>query len=77
MAPSSAIFVDGDALEVHGGGAGDDVGRDGVMDLAEGLAGDAHLLDLGGGFDHDGHRLRCLVLAAMLGCVRRRCRALR
>ncbi len=49
-------FCDGDALEVHGGGAGDDVGRHGVVDLAERDAGDAHLFDLGGGFDQDGHK---------------------
>ncbi len=48
---------DGDLLEIHGGGAGNDVRRDGVMDLAEGLAGDPHLLDLLRRFDHDGHRL--------------------
>ena len=54
-------LFDGDALEVHGGGAGDDVGRDGVVDLAKDGAGDAHLFDLGGGFDEDGHKVRLLV----------------
>ena len=56
MAPSSAIFSDGDLFEVHRGRAGDDMGGDGVVDLAKGLAGDPHLLDLLRRFDHDGHR---------------------
>ncbi len=50
-------LFDGDLLEVHRRGARDDVGRDGVVDLAEGLAGDPHLLDLLRRFDHDGHRV--------------------
>ena len=32
-------------------------GRDGLVDLAKGLAGAAHLVDLGGGFDQDSHRI--------------------
>ena len=49
-------LFDGDLLEIHGGGAGNDVGRDRVVDLAKGLAGDAHLFDLVRRFDHDGHK---------------------
>ena len=48
-------FGDGGFFEVHGGGAGDDEGGDVVVKLAEEATGVAHLLDLGGGFDHDGH----------------------
>ena len=48
-------LCDGDLFEVHRRGAGNDMGRDGVMDLAEGLAGDPHLFDLLRRFDHDGH----------------------
>ncbi len=56
----SAEFGDlgySDALEVHGGCAGkvSNMRRNRVVDLAECLAGDPHLLDLLRGFDHDGH----------------------
>ena len=48
-------------LQVHGGRAGDHVGGDGVVHLAQDGAGAAHLFDLGGGFDQDGHKVRLLV----------------
>ena len=48
-------LFDGDVLEIHRGRAGDDVGRDGIVDLAKGLAGDPHLFDLLRRFDHNGH----------------------
>jgi hypothetical protein len=54
-------LFDGDALEIHGGRARDHVRRDSVVDLTKDGTGDAHLFNLGGGFDKDGHKVRLLV----------------
>ena len=45
----------GNILQIHCGGAGNDMRRNGVVDLAKDLAGDSHLLDLLRRLDHDGH----------------------
>ena len=54
LAPSSSIFASAALLQVHRGCAATTSGAS-LMHLAQHLAGAAHLLDLGGGLDHDCH----------------------